>query len=57
MHNLIHPSMGMKIAIAKHLGTVQCLHPFTYEVLLSGRVKWLGFCFFSVWLQNNGTIL
>lgn len=54
---VIHSSLSMKISIAKHLDTVQCLHPFTYELKVSGRVKGLGFWFFSVWLQNNRTIL
>lgn len=44
---LIHPSLDMKISIAKHLDTVQCLHPFTYELRVDGRVKVLGFWVFS----------
>lgn len=40
---LIHPSVGMKTSIRKDLNTVQCWHPFTYELKVSGRVKGLGF--------------
>lgn len=43
---LIHLSLGMKISIAEHLDIVQCLHPFTYELRVDGRVKGLEYYLF-----------
>lgn len=53
---LIHPRLDMKISIVKHLDTVQCLHPFTDELKVDGKVKGLEFYleFFLVGCRTTG---